>query len=188
MTAGPLVEIEDLAFERPRAAGGFELCVPRLTLKAGQRLALVGPSGCGKSTLLDLLGLILRPSSVTRFLFRPGGKAVVDLAPVSPNGDLDRSRPCAGRRSATSCSRARCFPSCPSSTTSGSAMARSVAAPCSGSPGSSKSSTSSTRGPDGFRPANGSGSRSRGRSCIDLPWCSPTSRQVRSTHRRLSAS
>ena len=90
MTAGPLVEIEDLAFERPRAAGGFELRVPRLTLKAGQRLAFVGPSGCGKSTLLDLLGLILRPSSVTRFLFRPGGNAVVDLAPVSPHGDLDR--------------------------------------------------------------------------------------------------
>ena len=74
----------------PRAAGGFELCVPRLTLKSGQRLAFVGPSGCGKSTLLDRSA-----DSATQqchpIPFRPGGGGVVDLAPISPKGDLDRS-------------------------------------------------------------------------------------------------
>ena len=34
----------------------------RLTVEAGEVLALIGPSGCGKSTLLSILGGLLRPS------------------------------------------------------------------------------------------------------------------------------
>ena len=41
------------------AAGGFTLRVPRLTLAAGESLALMGPSGCGKTTLLHAAAGVL---------------------------------------------------------------------------------------------------------------------------------
>jgi putative ABC transport system ATP-binding protein len=55
------------------AAGGaeFRLSIPRLDIERGSKLAFVGESGSGKSTLLELLAMILRPSAIGMFVFRP---------------------------------------------------------------------------------------------------------------------
>ena len=54
-------------------AGGAEFCleIPELTIAPGAKLAFIGESGSGKSTLLELLAMILRPDSATRFTFQP---------------------------------------------------------------------------------------------------------------------
>ncbi len=59
----PVVDIEALSFQR----GGFVIELPRLRLMPGETIGLVGPSGCGKSTVIDLLALLRRPSTATRF-------------------------------------------------------------------------------------------------------------------------
>ena len=41
----------------------FELEVPELELRRGQKLACIGPSGCGKTTLIHLISGVLRPHS-----------------------------------------------------------------------------------------------------------------------------
>lgn len=47
--------------------GGLVVAVEHaeLTVRAGERVAIVGPTGCGKSTLLALLGLLERPDAGT---------------------------------------------------------------------------------------------------------------------------
>ena len=54
------LQIEDLKFGYT-GSGGFHLCVPLLTLKAGTTCLLLGPSGSGKSTFLSLLAGVLTP-------------------------------------------------------------------------------------------------------------------------------
>ena len=56
-----MIEIADLRFAY--GDGGFSLRVDRLTVAAGERLAVIGPSGAGKTTLLNLVAGIVRPPS-----------------------------------------------------------------------------------------------------------------------------
>lgn len=56
-----MINIEDLSFRYP--GGGFELRIPALSLKPGERVAVVGPSGTGKTTLLNLIAGITTPQS-----------------------------------------------------------------------------------------------------------------------------
>lgn len=58
------------------------MCIERLDIARGAKLAFVGESGSGKSTLLELLALLSRPDSCGAFSFCPQPTGpVYDLAP-----------------------------------------------------------------------------------------------------------
>ncbi|WP_459175921.1 ABC transporter ATP-binding protein [Ewingella americana] len=62
-----MLHIDDLCVVRGQGAQAHHVCLPQLTLRPGQVVAVTGESGCGKSTLLEAIGLLLRPASVGRF-------------------------------------------------------------------------------------------------------------------------
>jgi putative ABC transport system ATP-binding protein len=68
---------------------GFELTVPELTIRQGEKVALVGFSGCGKSTLLDLLAMILQPDSAAEFAFFTANEERLDVAATWKRNNLD---------------------------------------------------------------------------------------------------
>ena len=62
------LEFRNVRFRYPRGTGPaalgtekFELYIPKLYLRRGERLAVVGPSGAGKSTLADLIPRFFDP-------------------------------------------------------------------------------------------------------------------------------
>ena len=64
-----IYELNGIAKRRSAGNATFELQVDRLVVRAGDKIALTGRSGSGKSTLLDILALILRPDSCSKFMF-----------------------------------------------------------------------------------------------------------------------
>jgi len=67
---------------RVQAAGRTLLQVPRLSIAAGERVAVVGPNGAGKSTLLRLLtGMVVAEQGRVQVLGRELGR---ELAPQNP--------------------------------------------------------------------------------------------------------
>jgi putative ABC transport system ATP-binding protein len=68
---------------------GFELSVPQLVIRQGEKVALVGFSGCGKSTLLDLLAMILQPDRATEFSFFTAKDKCLDVAATWKRKNLD---------------------------------------------------------------------------------------------------
>jgi len=70
-------------------APGFELTVPRLSIRRGEKIALVGYSGCGKSTLLDLLAMILEPDGAAEFVFQGSDGQPLDVGAAWRRGDID---------------------------------------------------------------------------------------------------
>ncbi|MGB5279601.1 MAG: ABC transporter ATP-binding protein [Gammaproteobacteria bacterium] len=58
-----MIEIEALDFHYPQ--GEFRLSIPRMTVKQGEKVAVIGPSGSGKTTLLNLIAGIQLPQQGT---------------------------------------------------------------------------------------------------------------------------
>jgi putative ABC transport system ATP-binding protein len=63
----PLLDLEDVTRTRGASADRFLLEIGRLTVRPGDRLAIIGRSGVGKSTCLALLALTLAPTTVGQF-------------------------------------------------------------------------------------------------------------------------
>lgn len=51
---------------------GYELFIDRFQVEKQERVAIIGPSGCGKSTTLDILGMVLDPTHMGKFVLSPG--------------------------------------------------------------------------------------------------------------------
>jgi ATP-binding cassette subfamily C protein LapB len=73
----PSYRVENLAFAYPGAGEGG-LNIPRLTIKPGERVALIGGIGAGKSTFLKVLAGLYAPTSG---LVRIGGLDIQQIAP-----------------------------------------------------------------------------------------------------------
>jgi len=74
-----MIEVQDISFSY--SVGGFRLDIAKLSVAAGEKVAVIGPSGLGKTTLLNLLAGVLVPSS---------GRIVMDGTDVSALGREDR--------------------------------------------------------------------------------------------------
>lgn len=75
-----LYELRNVELERTARDYTYRLRIESLTIRAGEKIALIGPSGCGKSTALDLLALILRPSRAGTFRLETPGGGTEDVA------------------------------------------------------------------------------------------------------------
>ncbi len=78
------LDLAGVARTQASGAARFVLEIPRLTLAAGEAMALVGPSGAGKSTALDLAALALAPDRAERLAV-----AGTDAAPLWRAGDRE---------------------------------------------------------------------------------------------------
>ncbi|AIY89679.1 energy-coupling factor ABC transporter ATP-binding protein [Geoglobus acetivorans] len=61
MVADAVIEARDVSYTYPDGTLGFNRL--SLTIKRGERVAVLGPNGCGKSTLLMVLSGLLKPDT-----------------------------------------------------------------------------------------------------------------------------
>lgn len=80
-----MLMIRDLTVARGEGPTRFTVCLPTLQLERGQVVVIKGQSGCGKSTLLELIGLILRPDTVTDYRLQCDDVAI-DIADLIKRG------------------------------------------------------------------------------------------------------
>jgi putative ABC transport system ATP-binding protein len=91
MTEGGMTEpgvvIAGLEMERGTSQSKFRMIVDRLEFQVGQPVLLVGENGSGKSSLLDVIGLVLRPRRMARFVYRRRDGDAVDVASLFEQED-----------------------------------------------------------------------------------------------------
>ena len=59
-----MLTINQIAISRSTGKSFFSVCLPKLTVKAGEVVVIQGDSGAGKSTLLEMVGMILKPDEI----------------------------------------------------------------------------------------------------------------------------
>ena len=69
-----MVELKQIDFKYSK--GGFQLKIPELAVRPGEKIAIIGPSGSGKTTLLNIIAGILVPNGQVSV----GGKEVHGLS------------------------------------------------------------------------------------------------------------
>ena len=62
-----MLTINNLVISRSIGKSFFKVCLPELSVKAGQVVVIKGDSGCGKSTLLEMIGMILQPDEISHY-------------------------------------------------------------------------------------------------------------------------
>ena len=86
-----IYHLREVVKTRESEGVAFRLVVPSLQIALGEKIALIGQSGCGKSTLLDLLAMVLRPTEIGAFRFRPEpGAPPIDIAEFWRRRQLNR--------------------------------------------------------------------------------------------------
>ena len=73
-----MIKIQALKFQYPN--GEFQLNIPDLEVKNGEKLAVIGPSGAGKTTLLKLVAGIFLPQQGTVTVGNAEVSALTDMA------------------------------------------------------------------------------------------------------------
>lgn len=68
-----MLHIEQLSITRHADSIDFQICLPSLSLSAGNIIILQGDSGCGKSTLLEMIGMILKPDHIDLYQLNVDG-------------------------------------------------------------------------------------------------------------------
>lgn len=89
-----IVTLRDLKVHLGAGPRQFSIALKALTIRTGDRWAIIGPSGCGKSTLLEALALIRRPHTTRSLEFIVNSEKVdiLELWERQRHRDLDELR------------------------------------------------------------------------------------------------
>ncbi|OTQ81528.1 ABC transporter ATP-binding protein [Gilliamella apis] len=83
-----MLTIHNLVISRPIDKSFFKVCLPELSVKAGQVVVIKGDSGCGKSTLLEMIGMILQPDEISQYHLMVDNQNY-DIADVIQRNDVN---------------------------------------------------------------------------------------------------
>ncbi len=71
--------IEGAEKQQGDSSHSINIQIPRFTLYQGEIVGVTGANGSGKSTMLDMIGMLVRPNSITKFLFFTDDGREIDL-------------------------------------------------------------------------------------------------------------
>ncbi|OCG78341.1 ABC transporter ATP-binding protein [Gilliamella sp. Nev6-6] len=84
-----MLTIKQLSILRSTGKSFFSVCLPELTVKAGEVVVIQGDSGAGKSTLLEMVGMILKPDEISHYKLIVDNYAI-DIATLIEQNQLDK--------------------------------------------------------------------------------------------------
>jgi len=86
----PVYRLREVVKTRTAQNATFRLVVSDLEIAPGEQVAMVGQSGCGKSTLLDMLAMVLQPTEMGGFMFKPRDITEQDIELLWRKGKRNR--------------------------------------------------------------------------------------------------